>query len=170
MIKADWIGKKIIHKEITGSTNQDIKELAMQGAAEGIVVCADMQSAGRGRRGRSWLSEKGDSLLFSMLLRPDIAPDKASQITLLMALAVTRSLRECYGFEAMIKWPNDILINEKKVCGILTEMNLNKTEIASIIIGSGVNVNQENFPEEISAIATSLKIGAATVEPQIPPP
>ena len=140
-----WIGKEIIHKEITGSTNLDIKELAMNGAEEGTVVQADMQTAGRGRRGRSWVSEKGDSLLFSVLLRPDIAPDKASQITLLMALAVTKVLRESYGIAAMIKWPNDIVINGKKVCGILTEMYPGMDGKYFIIVGCGINVGQRWF-------------------------
>lgn len=151
-----WIGKEIIHKEITGSTNLDIKELAMNGAEEGTVVQADMQTAGRGRRGRSWVSEKGASLLFSLLLRPDIAPDKASQITLLMALAVTKVLRESYGIAAMIKWPNDIVINGKKVCGILTEMYPDMDGKYYIIVGCGINVGQKVVPVELQEIATSL--------------
>ena len=156
MNKANWMGKEILHKELTGSTNQDIKELAMQGAKEGTVVCADVQTAGRGRRGRSWLSEKGNSLLFSLLLRPDIAPDKASQITLLMALAVTRVLRECCGFEAMIKWPNDIVVGGKKVCGILTELHPGEKGKYFVIVGCGINVSQKAFPDEVKEIATSL--------------
>lgn len=156
MNKTNWIGKKIIHKEITGSTNQDIKELAMGGAEEGTVVCADIQTAGRGRRGRSWLSEKGDSLLFSLLLRPEIAPDKASQITLLMALAVTRALREQYGFEAVIKWPNDIVINGKKVCGILTELHPDADGRYFVVVGCGINVGQKRVPDELQGLATSL--------------
>lgn len=156
MNKTNWIGKKIIHKEITGSTNQDIKELAMGGAEEGTVVCADIQTAGRGRRGRSWLSEKGDSLLFSLLLRPEIEPDKVSQITLLMALAITKVLREIYGFAAMIKWPNDIVINGKKVCGILTELYPDADGRYFVIVGCGINVGQKRVPDELQGIATSL--------------
>ncbi len=156
MIKANWIGKKIVHKEITGSTNQDIKELAFQGAEEGTVVYADMQTAGRGRRGRNWVSEKGDSLLFSLLLRPDIAPDKASQITLLMALAVTKVLREQYDFDARIKWPNDIVINGKKICGILTELYPCADGKYFVIVGCGINVGQKAVADELKEIATSL--------------
>ena len=156
MNKADWIGKEIYHKEITGSTNQDIRELAMQGAADGTVVYADMQTAGRGRRGRSWVSGQGESLLFSLLLRPSIAPDKASQITLLMALAVAKTLRERYDFEAMIKWPNDIVIGGKKVCGILTELHPDGNGNYFIIVGCGINVGQKTVPDELQEIATSL--------------
>ena len=156
MNSTNWIGKEIIHKEITGSTNLDIKELAMNGVEEGTVVCADMQTAGRGRRGRNWVSEKGDSLLFSLLLRPDIAPDKASQITLLMALAVTKVLRESYGFAAMIKWPNDIVVSNKKVCGILTEMYPDADGKFFVIVGCGINVGQKEIPNDLQGVATSL--------------
>lgn len=151
-----WIGRKIIHKEITGSTNLDSKELAMNGAEEGTVVCADMQTAGRGRRGRNWVSEKGDSLLFSLLLRPDISPDKASQITLLMALAVTKVLREQYETEACIKWPNDIVINSKKICGILTELYPDTNGKYFVIVGCGINIAQKEIPNELQDMATSL--------------
>lgn len=156
MNNTSWIGKEIFHKEITGSTNQDIKELALKGVGEGTVVWADMQTAGRGRRGRSWVSEKGDSLLFSLLLRPGIAPDKVSQITLLMALAVTRALREQYAYDAAIKWPNDIVINGKKVCGILTELYPDADGRYFIVIGCGINVGQKRVPDELQGIATSL--------------
>jgi len=160
-----WMGKEIIHKEITGSTNLDIKELAMNGADEGTVVYADMQTAGRGRRGRNWVSEKGESLLFSLLLRPDIFQDKASQITLLMALAVTKVLRERYGFEAGIKWPNDIVINSKKICGILTELYSDLDGKFFIIVGCGINVAQKEIPNELQDIATSLYLESGTVFP-----
>lgn len=156
MTKANWIGKEIYHKEITGSTNQDVKELALQGAADGTVVYADMQTAGRGRRGRSWLSQKGESLLFSLLLLPDISPDKASQITLLMALAVAKVLREQYAFDAKIKWPNDIVVGGKKVCGILTELYPDGNGNYFIIVGCGINVRQKTVPDELQDIATSL--------------
>ena len=157
MTKTNWIGSKIVHKEITGSTNQDIRELALQGAKEGTVVYADMQTAGRGRRGRSWVSPKRDSLLFSLLLRPEISPDKASQITLLMALAVTKVLRDRYGLEAGIKWPNDIVITGKKVCGILTELYPDSDGKFFVIVGCGINLNLNN--EELKNIdipATSI--------------
>jgi len=150
------LNRILYHKEITDSTSLDIKRLAEQGSAEGTVVCADMQTAGKGRRGRSWQSEKGENLLFSILLRPDMQPDKAPQITLLMALAVTKVLRQEYDFDAKIKWPNDVVVNGKKVCGILTEMFLKGSCIDYVIVGTGINVNQSVIPDELSESATSL--------------
>ena len=114
------MNRKRIHKEQTDSTNNDIRLLASQGALEGTIVTADVQTAGKGRRGRNWQAESGTSLLFSLLLRPAIAPDIAPQITLLMAMAVTKAVRELTGLEAMIKWPNDVVVNRKMVCCILT--------------------------------------------------
>ena len=153
-----WLGKEFFHKVITDSTSLDVKRLAEEGSAEGVVVCADMQTAGRGRRGRSWQANAGENLLFSVLLRPQLSPEKAPQITLLMALAVSKVLREQYGFDAKIKWPNDVVINGKKVCGILTEMNMDGTGIASVVVGIGINVNQKNIPEELTQSATSLSL------------
>jgi len=155
-VETKWLGKEFYYKESTDSTNLDIKRLAEQRSADGTVVCADMQTAGKGRRGRNWQSEKGENLLFSVLLRPDMEPDKAPQITLLMALAVTKVLRQEYDFDAKIKWPNDVVVNGKKVCGILTEMFLNGSDIDSVIVGTGINVNQTVIPEELSGSATSL--------------
>lgn len=151
-----WLGKEFYHKEITDSTSLDIGRLAKQGSMDGTVVCADMQTAGRGRRGRSWQSEKGENLLFSILLKPGIQPDKASQVTLLMAFAVTKVLRDEYGFDAKIKWPNDVVVNGKKVCGILTEMFLAGSKIDYIVVGCGINVRQTEIPGELTDSATSL--------------
>ena len=155
-LKTKWLGKEFYHKEVTASTSLDVKKLSDSGSTEGAVVCADMQTAGRGRRGRSWESDAGDNLLFSILLRPLMRPEKAPQITLLMALAVTKVLREQYAFDAKIKWPNDVVVNNKKVCGILTEMYLNGSGIDSVIVGTGINVNQKEIPEELIVSATSL--------------
>ena len=163
MNKANWIGKEIVRKEITGSTNLDIRELAIRGAKEGTVVCADVQTAGRGRRGRTWVSEKGESLLFSLLLRPDILPDKASQITLLMALAVTKVIRERYDLIAGIKWPNDIVINGKKICGILTELYPDTDGRYFVIVGCGINVGQKDIPDELQEMATSVALESSSV-------
>lgn len=151
-----WIGRKHIHKERTDSTNNDIRLLAMEGAPEGTVVTADMQTAGKGRRGRSWEAEAGSSLLFSLLLRPKLAPDAAPQITLLMAMAVTKAIRRMTGLDAYIKWPNDVVVNRKKVCGILTEMQLKDGGIEYVLVGTGINMNQTSIPEELAGSATSL--------------
>ena len=116
---------------------------------------ADMQTAGRGRRGRVWESPAGENLYFSLLLRPDFAPDKASMLTLVMAMAVATAVRSC-GAEAYIKWPNDIVLNGRKLCGILTEMHLQPEGSYFVVIGVGVNVGMKEFPPELAGMATSL--------------
>ena len=150
-----WL-KKRVHKEMTDSTSNDISRLALGGAPEGTIVTADMQTAGKGRRGRSWESTAGTSLLFSVLLRPKLEPDTAPQITLLMAMAVTKAVRQMTGLDAYIKWPNDVVVNGKKVCGILTEMQLKDRRIDFVVVGTGVNVNQTSIPKEMEEIASSL--------------
>ncbi len=151
-----WIGIERYHKKETGSTNTDVRNLAGQGSPEGTLVSADLQTAGKGRRGRSWKTEAGTALMFSVLLKPDISPDSAPQITLTMAMAVTKAIRDICGLDARIKWPNDVVVNGKKVCGILTEMDMSADRIDHVIVGTGVNVNQTMIPEELSQSATSL--------------
>ncbi len=151
-----WLGREFLHKEVTESTNDDVRTLAVAGSIEGTLVTAECQTAGKGRRGRIWQAEEGKSLLFSILLRPRIQAESAPQITLLMAMAVTKTLRELCGLNAKIKWPNDVVVNAKKVSGILTEMGLANGGIDYVIVGTGVNVNEENIPEELQSSATSL--------------
>ncbi len=167
-ISNEWLGNEIYYYEETGSTNADAKRLAEEGASHGSVVVADKQNAGRGRRGRIWQSPAGKDLYFSILLKPDFAPDKAAGLTLVMALAVARAVEEHCGIRAEIKWPNDVVVNGKKVCGILTEMNVETDYIQYVVIGVGINVNRTNRPEEIPAelqgVATSLLLeGGETV-------
>lgn len=150
--------KKRYHFETIDSTNTKAKELAAAGAVQGTLVTADAQQAGIGRRGRSWSSEKKAGIYMSMLLRPEIATDKASMLTLVAALAVERAIAETLDCQPMIKWPNDIVLNKKKICGILTEMVLKGTEIDYVVIGIGINVNNKNFPEEIVQTAGSLSL------------
>ena len=149
---------KRYHFETIDSTNTKAKELAAAGAVQGTLVTADAQQAGIGRRGRSWSSEKKAGIYMSMLLRPEIATDKASMLTLVAALAVERAIAETLDCQPMIKWPNDIVLNKKKICGILTEMVLKRTEIDYVVIGIGINVNNKNFPEEIVQTASSLSL------------
>ncbi len=158
--------RNIIHYEHTGSTNEDAKRLALEGACEGTVVVADSQSAGKGRRGREWASSPGGNLYFTMLLRPQMPADKAPMLTLLMATAVVRAMEETMGKELQfyIKWPNDIVINGKKVCGILTEMTMDKNMIQSVVIGVGVNINSREFPEELKDMATSLLLESEQID------
>ena len=156
------IGCRMIHKETTGSTNLDAVSLAEE-LPHGAVIWADAQSAGRGRRGRSWVSEPGMNLYFSLLLKPDFAPEQASMLTLVMALAAAKGIETVYGNgqpeipKVGIKWPNDIVMNGRKVCGILTEMQAVPGKIKHVIIGVGINVNQLQFSQEGLAYASSLK-------------
>ncbi len=151
-----WLARDLFFYEETGSTNEDGKRLGKAGAENGALVVADMQTAGRGRRGREWLSPKGDSVYMSLLLRPQCRPEQATALTLVMALAVQEAVEELIPGKSGIKWPNDIAVNGKKVCGILTEMSLRQTDIDYVVIGVGINVNQTGFAEEIAVTATSL--------------
>ena len=144
--------------EETGSTNIDAKRIAEEGAPHGTIAVADKQNAGRGRRGRSWDSPAGRDIYFTILMRPDFPPDKAPGLTLVMALAVAAAVEKTCGLKAGIKWPNDVVINGKKICGILTEMNLETDYIQYVVTGVGINVNLEAMPAELENTATSLLI------------
>ena len=151
-----WVGRRLVFHRETGSTNLDAKALAEQGEAAGTLVVADMQTAGRGRRGRDWVSPSGKDIYMTLMLRPQCRPEKASALTLVMALAVVEAIREFIPEECGIKWPNDIVLNNKKVCGILTEMSAELDGIHYVVIGVGINVNQTTFAEDIRDRATSL--------------
>lgn len=158
-----WAGKKLYYVDSTGSTNTDAKRYAEEGDPHGTTVVADMQTAGKGRRGRKWQSPSGINTYFTILLKPSFAPDKASMLTLVMALSVAEAIEGITGLQAGIKWPNDIVVNKKKVVGMLTEMSTTPEmdEIQYVVVGVGVNVNigsEEELPEEIRQTATSLKI------------
>lgn len=149
---------KRYHFETIDSTNLKAKELAAAGALHGTLVTADTQQAGIGRRGRSWSSEKEAGIYMSMLLRPELEANKASMLTLVAALAVESAIAETLQCQPMIKWPNDLVLNKKKICGILTEMTLMGSDIDYVVIGIGINVNNKAFPEEIKQTASSLSI------------
>lgn len=156
-----WAGQKLYYFDETGSTNIDAKQFAEEGAPHGTTVVADMQTSGRGRRGRMWQSPAGSAVYMTIMLKPDFSPDKASMLTLVMALSVADAITETTRLLTGIKWPNDIVVNKKKVCGILTEMNAELDYIQHVVIGVGINANNgspEEFPEEIRQTATSLKI------------
>ena len=157
IIATSYMGKEICYLEEVDSTNEEAKRLARQGVKEGYMVIADKQVSGKGRLGRSWDSPSGTGIWMSLVLRPEISPDKASQITLIGGLAMCEAIRQVTHLDAKIKWPNDIVINGKKVCGILTEMNAKVNDINYIVIGVGVNVNSTNFSQELP-FATSLKL------------
>ncbi len=155
-IRNNWAGSEIYYYEETGSTNIDAKRLGEEGAAHGTIVVADKQNAGRGRRGRAWQSPAGKDIYFTILLRPSFEPDKASGLTLVMALSVAQAVERKCSLKAGIKWPNDVVLNGKKICGILTEMNMETDYIQHVVIGVGINVNLDEMPEEISQTATSI--------------
>ncbi|MBQ7774822.1 MAG: biotin--[Lachnospiraceae bacterium] len=155
-----WAGKKLIYEKQMDSTNEAAKRGADAGEVHGAVFRADCQTAGKGRRGRSWYSQAEGNLYFTILLRPQLTPEKASMLTLVMAYAVAQAVRECTGLEAMIKWPNDIVVHGRKVCGILSEMKLSGRAVEYCIIGTGINVGQKSFATDIQNMATSLSLEA----------
>lgn len=154
--QASWVGKSIEYFEVTDSTNQRIYDFAEKGREEGLLAVAEEQTGGKGRRGRSWVSPPGTGIWMSLLLRPKVEPQKASMVTIVAALAMTKAMEKITGMEIRIKWPNDVVLNGKKVCGILTEMSAELEEIHYIIVGIGINANTESFPEDIQDRATSI--------------
>ena len=144
--------------ETTPSTNELAKQIASKGAKSHTVVIAETQTEGKGRMGRAWISEPSQSLTFSLILRPSVSPVHASKIALMAAVSVTQAVRECTGTDPKVKWPNDVLIGRKKVCGILTEMSAEFDTIEYVVCGIGINVNQTSFPDELMPIATSLRM------------
>jgi len=153
-----WLGRNLYYFDEVGSTNQVAKELADTGAPEGTVVIAECQTSGRGRRGRTWLSTPRKGVWFSVILRPRVAPAQAAQLTLLAAVAVAAAVRELTGLPLGIKWPNDLLFGGRKVCGILTEIKAEIDAIEYVVLGIGLNVNQEatDFNPDIKPLATSI--------------
>ncbi|MFH1190504.1 MAG: biotin--[acetyl-CoA-carboxylase] ligase [Candidatus Omnitrophota bacterium] len=149
------IGKEVISYRKVDSTNDAAYELAEHGIAEGAVVFAEEQARGKGRHGRTWQSPPGAGIYMSCVLRPEMAPNEIPKITLIAAVATARAIREFSGADAKIKWPNDIVINGRKVCGILTEMKAEQDRIDFIILGIGINVNAK--AKELPKGATSLK-------------
>lgn len=152
-----WAGRRLAFYDSIGSTNVQAKLLAEEGAPEGTLVLADEQKTGRGRRGRGWQSPPGMNVYFTLVLKPDYAPNDASMVTLVMALAVKEAITEVCGMKAGIKWPNDIVVNGKKTTGILTEMSLEGAYIQHVVIGVGINVKKQSFPAELADTATSLE-------------
>ncbi|HLQ70917.1 MAG TPA: biotin--[acetyl-CoA-carboxylase] ligase [Bacillota bacterium] len=157
-LNTEWLGKTIIHKEITDSTQRDVRDAAKEGKSHGTVVIANAQTNSKGRMGRVWHSSKGKGIWMSILLKPKITPQKATLLTLVTATVLADVFSDIKSLR--IKWPNDILIGDKKIAGILTEMQMEKGQIQYIALGIGINVNQttEDMPEDIREMATSLQI------------
>jgi len=152
------IGHKVIHYFRTDSTNSAALELGEQAAPHGTVVIAEEQTAGRGRLGRKWYSEKSSGIYASIVLRPPLAPATAPVLTLMAGVAAQNAVRAATGLSGDIRWPNDLLINGKKVCGILTEMRAEVDRLHMVVLGIGINVNQSSMPDELRETATSLAL------------
>lgn len=158
LMQTQWVGRNIVYYPETDSTNLRIRELGDAGAPHGTLAVADMQTAGRGRRGRTWESPPGSSIYMSILLRPDIIPGAAPMLTLVMACSVAEGISDCENVDVRIKWPNDVIAGGKKLVGILTEMSTQIDYINHVTIGVGINVNMTEFPENIRDTATSLRL------------
>ena len=157
LLATKWAGNRLLFYDVTDSTNLQAREEAEDGAPHGTMIVADRQTAGRGRRGRSWESPAGVNVYFSLVMRPDVVPDKASMLTLIMAHSVCRVIALRTGLDCKIKWPNDVVVNGRKVCGILTEMGLRKDGSFYLVVGVGINVRSQEFAPELSGKATSLE-------------
>lgn len=158
------IVNKVIYFDETDSTNTRAKLFGEEGMADGTLVVADCQNKGKGRRGRSFSSPRGQSIYMTFLLRPDISPVKASMITILSAMAVRSALSEICGIDSFIKWPNDVVADGKKICGILTEMSAELTKINYVAVGIGINVNNEKMPKDIENVAISARMLTGRVQ------
>ena len=152
-LRTKLLGRNVLAYESLDSTNNTAYELAEKGAKEGTIVVAERQKKGKGRQGRHWVSPKG-GIYLSCILKPEIGPVEVAKITLVAAVAVCRSIRDVTGLSSMIKWPNDILINKKKVCGILTEMKAEQDKVDFVILGIGVNaaVPADNLPKGAASL------------------
>lgn len=181
-----WAACNIVYKDVTDSTNNDARDMAAEGAPHGTLVVADKQETGRGSRGRSWETPAGTNIAMSLVIRPTAPADRISMLTLVMGLSVAEgvdlviaetcanavraqagtledaakaqeSVSNGSGLCSQIKWPNDVVIDKKKICGILTELHMNPdNSIRDVVIGVGINVNMTDFPDEIKGVAGSL--------------
>ncbi|MBO6133171.1 MAG: biotin--[acetyl-CoA-carboxylase] ligase [Lachnospiraceae bacterium] len=165
-LNSRWLGQndKIVFMDSTDSTNEEAKRRTKAASIDekerlnGTIFVADYQDSGKGRRGRVWELPPGEGIAMSYLLTPEIKPDMAPMMTLIMALSCVSGIIAATGLKSQIKWPNDIVIGGKKIVGILTEMSLENAYISNVIVGTGINVNVGSFPEEIGKNASSLMI------------
>jgi len=167
MVTTNILGRNLKFYHEVDSTSNVLKKLAADNAPEGTVVISDIQTAGRGRRGRTWMSAPGLGIWMSVLLKPNLHPSQVQTLTLASSVAVIRALESLDIEIPGIKWPNDILIGGKKVCGILTELSAEAEKVEWVVIGIGLNVNHDHddFPNDIKDIATSLRLSGRTQEP-----
>ncbi len=164
------VGRRVEYYPEVASTNEEARQLAQAGCAEGTVVVADAQNGGKGRMGRGWFSPRAKGLWFSVVLRPPVNPMETPQVTMVAAVAVAAALREHTGVRAGIKWPNDILVKGRKICGILVELNAEADRVNFMVAGVGLNVNvaRDEFPPEVRDTATSLLQETGRHVPRVP--
>jgi BirA family biotin operon repressor/biotin-[acetyl-CoA-carboxylase] ligase len=160
-LETAWVGRRVIYYPAVGSTNDEAKQLAETGVPEGTLVVADYQAAGRGRLGRQWWSPPGSNLLLSLILRPTfLAPHRAQRLTMVCSLAVCDAVQQVTGLAAAVKWPNDVLVNGQKVCGLLAELGITASRLEYVVVGMGLNVNADFSGDDVPPLmapATSLK-------------
>ncbi len=164
------VGHQIHCVETTASTNQLAQQMVVEGAPEGQVVLAETQTAGRGRMGRRWESPSGVNIYCSVLLKPQIPPHQAPQLTFLSAVATAEVLTELYDINARVKWPNDILVGGRKIAGLLNELSAETEQIHSLVLGIGINVNMtaDQFPAGLRYPATSVRIETGELQSRVP--
>lgn len=157
-LKTKWLGHSICYEDSVDSTNNLAKSLANAGCENGLLVVAEEQGAGKGRLSRGWISPYAKGIWFSVVLKPPFLPQEASKCTLLAAVAVVKSINKLKGVQASIKWPNDVLLNGRKLVGILTEMNAEFGHINYVVIGTGINTHTtpEDYPPEVRDLAVSI--------------
>lgn len=157
-LKTSLFGKDIIHFQEIGSTQDVARTMAVRGAPEGTLIVTEGQTHGRGRMGRVWISPQGVGLYASLILRPRISPSDAPKMTLMAAVAIANAIETTSSLKAQIKWPNDVLVGGKKVAGVLTEIDAEMDMTHAVILGIGVNVNNDVFPQALRDRMTSLKV------------
>lgn len=169
-LATDRFGRSMRGFEEVGSTNEIAAEWAQEGAPEGAVVLAEYQATGRGRQGRTWSADKGRNLLFSVVLRPTLDADRLSLITVAAVVAVADAVEEFVSpHRPAIKWPNDVLLEGRKTCGILLESSLATPGAGTVVVlGTGLNVNQDHFPDSLAEVATSLRLTSGRTIPRAP--
>lgn len=159
-LTTQFIGRSIVYFDKADSTNNRAKEALKAAPADGTLVLAETQSAGRGRLGRAWFSPSSSGIWMSLILKPTLSVADIPKLTMMAAVALRKGILQATGAEVLIKWPNDLLLNGKKVCGILAELSGEADRLTHLIIGMGLNVNQqkEDFPDELQTIGSSLRI------------
>lgn len=168
LLSTHELGRTLHYREEIPSTNELAYRLAQEGAFHGEVVICERQTAGRGRRGRGWVSPPGLNLAFSAILRPELPPQRAPELTLVAAVALAEALREAGAEAAAIKWPNDVQVDGKKVAGILTELSAEADRVHFVVLGMGINLNltEQELPPELRETATSLMLARGSRVPR----